>query len=210
MNYFKVVACLILLLSSAPPSLAKVYTWTDEKGVKHFSNIAPPDSAENLSDDEEIRVEPADSTPASSGAEATGPSQQSPPAEDSQIDEDTEADLEEPEPPEQAAEQKAPPAEESAPADEQALSQGEIVANEKARVKQLQTELENDQSKRDEFIASEKERLMQTLESIRQMPTSEFGSRRNKDRQLGYYQYRLEALQNNPDTYFQYGESDSD
>ncbi len=255
MTYFKVFVALLLLFSLAPPSLAKVYTWTDEKGVKHFSNVAPPDSAKDLRDAEEIPAEPAGSGPEPGDTESaepagsepeptdTEPTEASPqrsPQGNRQINEEARAVLEQLKSKGKTAGQTTPPAdesaseeiaseepapdestpeesangesapEESAPADDQALSQGEIVANEKAHVKQLQTELENDPGQRDTFITSEKERLMQTLEEIRQMPTSQFGSSRNKDRRLGYYQYRLDALQNNPDTYFEYGDSASD
>ena len=210
MNYLKVAACLILVLSLAPRTLAQVYTWTDEKGVKHYSNVAPPESAAELRKDDEIPSEPSASPPASTPTESAEPPEQSSPQIDGKIDENAKATPDELRSPEKALKQKEPSAEESATMTDQASSQGDIVANEKAHVKQLQTELVSDPGKRDAFITSEKDRLMQTLESVRQTPTSQFGSSRNKSRRLGYYEYRLNALENNPDTYFDYGDSDSD
>jgi hypothetical protein len=210
MNYLKVAACLILVLSLAPQSLAQVYTWTDEKGVKHYSNVAPPDAATELRKDDEIPSEPSASSPASDPVESDEPPEQSPPQTDDKIDKNPKAILDELRSSKKAVEKSAPSVEESVPDSNQSLSQGDIVANEKAHVKQLQTELENDPGKRDAFINSEKDRLMQTLETARQMPTSQFGSSRNKSRRLGYYEYRLNELENNPDTYFNYGDSDSD
>ena len=210
MNYLKVAACLILLLILAPRSLAQVYTWTDENGVKHYSNVAPPDAAVELRKDEEIPLEPSASPPVSIPAESDEPPEQSSPQIDGKIDKNAKAILDELRSPEKSVKQNESPPEKSAATVDQALSQGDIVANEKAHVKQLQTELENDPGKRDAFVTSEKERLMQTLEGVRKMPTSQFGSSRNKNQRLGYYQYRLNALENNPDTYFEYGDSDSD
>ena len=40
------IGCLMMCLVQAADGLsANVYVWTDENGVKHYSNVAPPESA---------------------------------------------------------------------------------------------------------------------------------------------------------------------
>ena len=90
------------------------------------------------------------------------------------------------------------------------LTHDERVKREKAHVKQLQIELAKDDTKRTEFIAGEQKRLLRELEQLQRAPVSQFGSQKNKTRQVGYIRYRLDALVNNPETYFSYGESDTD
>jgi hypothetical protein len=88
--------------------------------------------------------------------------------------------------------------------------QNEIVRKEKAAVKDLQRQLEEDTALRDKFIERERKRLQGALEQLQKTPVSEFGSQKNKTRAMGYYRYRLEALQESPDRYFTYGDSDID
>jgi hypothetical protein len=179
---------------------ANVYTWTDEKGVKHYSNVAPPESSDEIQQDKEI---PLDTAPQQ---EQKAPPQKTDTGESVQT-----RTKEKPKPDRKADEKTAEGTADSGlslgslPTD-----QGELVAREKNIVKQLQLELEQDESKRQEFIDREKKRLMQTLEYVRRTPVSQFGSSKNKTRQVGYIQYRLEALLNSPDKYFQYGDSDTD
>lgn len=35
----------VLGISAGPPAYADIYTWTDEQGVKHYSNSPPPDES---------------------------------------------------------------------------------------------------------------------------------------------------------------------
>ena len=88
--------------------------------------------------------------------------------------------------------------------------QDEIVQNEKTTVKELQRQLEQNSSQRDAIIEKERARLSSALEELQKIPVSEFGSQRNKTRAMGYYRYRLDALQSAPDDYFAYGDSDLD
>jgi len=200
MKYTGTIVILLAILLCAPLLRANVYTWTDEKGVKHYSNVAPSESAGEIQKDEEI---PLDASPQ--------PEQKTP---QQKIDagESVETKPEETPKPDQKADQKNVEGTSDSGLNLGSLptDQGELVAREKDIVKQLQLELEKDESKRQEFIDREKKRLMQTLEHIRRTPVSNFGSSKNKTRQMGYIQYRLDALSNSPDTYFKYGDSDTD
>jgi len=56
----KTFACFFMILSLfcfAPVLDAGVYSWTDENGVKHFSNTPPPDSTENVTATREVESE---------------------------------------------------------------------------------------------------------------------------------------------------------
>lgn len=55
---------------------------------------------------------------------------------------------------------------------------------------------------RQELIAREKEKLEKKIAELEALPLDYFGSQKNKRVRIGYYQYRLETLTNNPDDYF--------
>lgn len=42
---------------------AKMYSWTDENGVKHYSNVAPAQKVEEIEEIEEIQANKSDATP---------------------------------------------------------------------------------------------------------------------------------------------------
>ena len=44
----------VVLCAFSSTALADIYHWTDENGVKHYSNFAPPDQAETLIKTEEL------------------------------------------------------------------------------------------------------------------------------------------------------------
>jgi len=44
----------VMLCAFSTTALADIYHWTDENGVKHYSNFAPPDQAETLIKTEEL------------------------------------------------------------------------------------------------------------------------------------------------------------
>ncbi len=200
MKYPGTIVIFLAIFLCVPLLRAKVYTWTDEKGVKHYSNVAPSESADEIQQDKEI---PLDTSP-----------QQEQKAPPQKIDtgESVETKSEKKPAPNKKADEKTAEGTADSGLNLGSLptDQGELVAREKYIVKQLQLELEKDESKRPEFSDREKKRLMQTLEHIRRSPVSNFGSSKNKTRQVGYVQYRLDALLNAPDTYFQYGDSDAD
>ena len=60
---------------------------------------------------------------------------------------------------------------------------------------------------RPELIAREREKLAKKIVELEALPLDYFGSQKNKRTRIGYYQYRLETLINNPDAYFKNPES---
>ena len=198
----------ILLLFTALPVSAGVYFWTDENGVKHYSNVAPSESDQEVQQLEEIPPNATDSgvptdpmytepaRPAAaegnaSGEESAGPN---------------------PEPENESAKEGGrgtSPEAEAGPS-RVPTDQNEIVESEKSVVGELQRQLEQNASQRNEFIEKERQRLTRALEQLQKTPLSEFGSQKNKNRAMGYYRYRLQALENSPDSYFSYADSDTD
>ena len=237
----------VFFLGPVLPLFAGIYFWTDENGVRHYSNVAPSETGRDIQQLDEIPPSaqespvPADmgagvSEPAASGqaapAEASSPaSQGSEPAASGQTA-PAEASSPAGQGSEPAASGQTAPAEASSPASQETgqetateggseseaaqspppvpTRQDEIVQGEKAAVRNLQRQLGDDASRRDEFIEKERKRLAGALEQLQKTPISKFGSQKNKTRAMGYYKYRLEALENSPDSYFQYGDSDID
>jgi|GEM_PF-1149505 len=218
--------CLFFWFASAQMNLfADVYIWTDENGVKHFSNVAPSEAAgEEVQKDKELRDElgsenPANTTVQAAPAEAEAaeaeaadsetspePAEQEPESEPSEDSADSETS---PEPAEQEPESE--PSEDSAD-DSQAstqpeveLEQGNQVDTEKNRVQELAQALSEGSGSRDVMLENEKKRLEQIIENLKNKPLEQFGSQKNKSRQIGFYQYRLQELVSAPDSYLKYG-----
>ena len=190
----------VLFLFAVPPLSAGVYYWIDENGVKHYSNVAPSESGQDVKQLEEVPQEepevsspasPADTAPAESAA-GEAPAVPPPEPEKKTAEEDNRSSASQTD-----TSQSLVPTEQS-----------QIVENEKSVARELQRQLEQNASQRDQIIEQERERLVRALEQLRKTPLSEFGSQKNKRTAIGYYQNRLEALQNSPDTYFAYGDSD--
>jgi Domain of unknown function (DUF4124) len=55
---------------------------------------------------------------------------------------------------------------------------------------------------RQDLIAGEKEKLEKKIAELEALPLEYFGSQKNKRVRIGYFQYRLETLMNNPQDYF--------
>ena len=53
-----------------------------------------------------------------------------------------------------------------------------------------------------ERVAAERERLEAKIAELEEKPLDYFGSQKNKRVRIGYYRYRLEALNTDPDKYF--------
>jgi chromosome segregation ATPase len=53
-----------------------------------------------------------------------------------------------------------------------------------------------------ERVAAERERLEAKIAELEEKPLDYFGSQKNKRVRIGYYRYRLETLNTDPDTYF--------
>ena len=60
----------------------------------------------------------------------------------------------------------------------------------------------NREPSQEERVAAEKERLEAKIAELDARPLEYFGSQKNKRVRLGYYRYRLEALMQDPDKYF--------
>ena len=200
---FAAIALFFLLQVPALPD--KVFVWTDDKGVKHFSNTGPSESTEEFQQDREV---PSESTSGNQPARnMTGPAQQP----------ETRA----------ANEQKTGPADSHSAESETdpdadyieatrldmivfPISQGELVQREKSIVQDLQQQLDQSDADRQHLINREKKRLMLAIQDLEEAPLEKFGSQKNKRRQVGYYKYRLEKLLADPDEYIKYPESESD
>jgi hypothetical protein len=140
-------------------SAEEVYTWTDENGVKHFSN-APPGDVE----DAEVKFK---ATP------------HDPSADDSSS--------------------------ESGSSELDALIREVDADNKKAEAeakRKAEEAKKNTPPTQEEIIRAEEEKLTNKIAELEEKPLDYFGSQRNKRAQIGFYKYRLEALQSDPDKYF--------
>ena len=54
----------------------------------------------------------------------------------------------------------------------------------------------------EERIEAEKERLENKIAELEEQPLEYFGSQKNKRTRIGFYKYRLETLEQDPDKYF--------
>ena len=194
----------------AAAATAQVYFWTDKNGVKHYSNVKPDDEVDfeekkedkDTSGAEQPQPPPSPSQPqqaapqqpASSGGQAS-PQGASPPAAGSPPPTKPETNTDK-RPTDVVAShrlniQKFP------------ISQDQLITEETARLQQLQAIFEQMGLSREERIAVETQRLGQAISDLTTAPTPKFGSQDNKRRQVGYYKYRLQELQDSPDKYFQ-------
>ena len=202
------IVCAVFILCSTPPLWAGVYYWTDENGVRHYSNVAPSESGSEVQRLDEL---PPSAPESGVSTDTVGTNPVAPAATEGS----TPADPSSPANPgetEKSAEEGGPGSASEAAGVTSRIStdQNEIVQNEKTLVKELQRQLDQNDSRRDELIEQERQRLIRALEQLQRKPVSEFGSQKNKTRAMGYYRYRLEALQDSPDVYFEYGDSDID
>jgi len=65
-----------------------------------------------------------------------------------------------------------------------------------------ETENAENQEISEERIAAEKERLEAKIAELEEEPLEYFGSQKNKRTRIGFYKYRLETLEQDPDKYF--------
>ena len=205
------IALVILILLAAQHLSAGVYYWIDEKGVKHYSNVTPSETGKEIQQQKEIPQ---------AAPEARSPSEPTKTAPQGTTDAEGKTTAEEsggPESEETVSEEKKAPAEdesaEAAPEEAEEpiqvyTSMGEIVQSEKSAARGLQRQLEQNAAQRDEFIEIESARLNRIIEELQKTPVSKFGTFDNKRRAIGYYRYRQDSLQNAPDEYFAYGDSD--
>jgi hypothetical protein len=174
-----------------------MYEWTDEKGVKHYSNVAPSESVEEIKKKQENkenrppgktrriikkrktfkkkRSGPKKALPEPENGSTRGAEQNS--------EEDFSAKL-------------------NLKLEQFPITQNDLINEEKARLQKIKKYSEDNSIKREDIIHREKNRLLKAIEDLQGAPLDKFGSHDNKRRQIGYYRYRLEELENSPETYF--------
>jgi hypothetical protein len=152
-----ICAALFIMLSSSGLK-AEIYMWTDEDGVKHYSNM-PPDEEDARIEFKEYEHDPkADRRRSENEKEEL---------------ESLIKDIEHTERKQKAAEEKrAAEAEKNRP------------------------------PTRAERIEAERNRLTDKIAELEELPLEYFGSQKNKRVRIGYYKYRLETLEQDPDRYF--------
>ncbi len=145
---------------------AQIYIWTDENGIKHYSDH-PPANRKNV----DVQVE-TDTNRQDEAADIrrTEAEQRELDNYIKEIDENFAAEQQEKRLKSEAAEKNRP------------LTQ-------------------------EEKIAAEQKRLEDKISQLEEQPLEYFGSQKNKRVRIGYYRYRLEALQQDPDAYFAHPES---
>jgi hypothetical protein len=204
---FKISCAAITLffLLQLPALSNKVFVWTDDNGVKHFSNTGPSESTEAFKQDKEL---PSESTSGNQPARnMTGKGQQ--PQRNAADEPATDpADS-------QSAETETDPDADYIEATRLDLlvfpiPQDELVQREKSLVGELQQQLDQSGVDRQHQINRERKRLTLAIQDLEEAPLEKFGSQKNKLRQVGYYKYRLDKLLADPDEYIQYPESDTD
>ena len=163
---------LIILMLSVPcwylagisPIEADIYTWTDENGIRHYSNSPPPDAK-----DPEVIFREYEHDP-SSDKERFEMEQQ----EWQKLMQQIEAD------------------------ERQAAEEAEQRAQDSQR---------NQKPSIEQRTEAEKKRLEETIADLEEKPLEYFGSQKNKRVRLGFYRYRLDALMQDPEQYFNNPES---
>jgi hypothetical protein len=175
---------------------AQVYQWTDENGVKHFSNVSPSESSEEISIGEE-----------QSGEKRTKANNR----KTRKVHKSTRKAQEKAKPvPENESAPQSKPVKDNRTVFERVrlnigrfpITQDELIREEKERLKQLENYSKSASLSREEMIEREKKRLEIAIQDLQRAPLDKFGSYDNKRRQVGYYRYRLEELLESPDTYF--------
>ena len=195
------VSISVLIWLQVPAFSDNVYEWTDENGVKHYSNSGPSEIIEDYNKEKELPPDPASAIP-----KQPEPAAPAPPSESlSDLNSNTQPEEEE----------EIDPEAEFLDAtrldlDNFPQGQGYLVQREKSIIASLQQDLQDPEIKREDIIERERKRLAFAILTLEGAPLDKFGSQRNKIRQVGYYKYRIEILQDDPDAYFEYPQSDSD
>ena len=150
---------IILFITLCSVSLnAEVYTWTDENGVKHYSNTPPDQENAEVEFKEYKHDDKADRRRTEDENEEL---------------ESLIKDLEHTERKEKkAAEKRAAEAEKNRP------------------------------PTMEERVEAERKRLTDKIVELQEQPLEYFGSFDNKRNRIGFYKYRLEALEEDPEKYF--------
>ena len=176
---------------------AQVYEWTDEKGIKHYSNVAPSESVEEIKNKPENKESRSSGkTPSTVEKRKTFKERRSSPKKAV------------PEPETESASGAEQNSEEDfytnldLTFEKYPITQDVLISEEKARLQQIIKYSEENNIKREDMIQREKNRLLKAITDLQRAPANKFGSNENKRRQVGYYRYRLDELLNSPETYF--------
>jgi hypothetical protein len=159
MKILTVYLAILLTGLLVSPLYADIYSWTDEKGVRHFSNV-PPADAENV--EVEFKEYQYDKNADQKRFEIEQQEWQT-------LIRDIEND------------EKREKAEEK---------------------RRAEAAKRNQPPTQEELIEAEKNRLLNKISELEEKPLDYFGSFPNKRVRIGYYKYRLEALMQDPDKYF--------
>jgi hypothetical protein len=199
------VAVTLFFALPIPVQPAKVFVWTDENGVKHFSNMGPSETTEDFRQEREWpgASPPVHRPPGSRSAtpqQKVATSNEDPPVDRA------------------AAPSDATPTDPDADYIETTrldlvvfpIPQDNLVRREKSMVGALLQELEQPEADRQRLLDREERRLARAIRDLDEAPLEKFGSQKNKRRQVGYYKYRLEILQTDPAEYLKYPRSDVD
>ena len=154
-----IVLAFTLTVWGVTNSKAEVYSWTDENGVKHFSDRKPAEAK---------------------GAKPAFQKYKHDEAADRQR---TEFD--------EKAMQKAV----------KDINQ-EYAEAEQEKQRQEEEAEENKPPTMEERIEDERTKLNLKIAELESLPLDHFGSQQNKIRSIGYYKYRLEDLNKDPEKYF--------
>jgi hypothetical protein len=154
-----VLALTVTVLGVANPNAREVYTWTDENGVKHFSDTPP--------------------------AEAEGAK---PVFKEYQYDE-------------AADRQRTESDEKAIQKDITEINQEYEAAQQEKKQREEEAEA-NQPPTLEERVEDERTRLKLKISELESLPLDHFGSQQNKIRSIGYYKYRLEDLEKDPEKYF--------
>ncbi len=77
-----VIVALIICIFLPHAALAELYGWIDENGVKHFSNVAPPEGVESFRHKSEIQSKATDANVQKNIGQQNQPSAPTPSSED--------------------------------------------------------------------------------------------------------------------------------
>ena len=154
-----IVLAFTLTVLGVADSKAEVYTWTDENGVKHFSDGPPADAK---------------------GAKPAFQEYEYDEAADRQRTESDRKEI-----------QKVA----------RDINQ-EYAASEQEKRRQEEEAEANKPPTMEERVEDERTKLNLKIAELESLPLEHFGSQQNKIRSIGYYKYRLEDLNKDPEKYF--------
>lgn len=157
MKIFVTLLGVVLALLCFSTVDADIFSWTDENGVKHYSNVPPSDI-----DDMEVEFK------------------------EYQHSEIAEQDR----------------SERQQGQYEKLIQDIENDDKKKAAARKQRAPSQSEQEIREQRIANEKNRLTDKIAELEEKPLDYFGSQRNKITRIGYYKYRLQALNEDPHKYF--------